>query len=109
MLGVALLSAAVAGGSAYFFGRNHGAPAPSVAPAAAPAPTSVQTRVQISPADALVLTNDGAVPVVNGEATLRGAPGQTVSVTVQRGTASRTFSVSIGSDGIASPSRLALP
>lgn len=109
MLGVALLSAAVAGGSAYFFGRNHSAPAPNVAPAAAPAPTSVQTRVQVSPADALVLTSDGAVPVVNGEATLHGAPGQTVSVTVQRGTASRTFSVSIGSDGIASPSRLALP
>jgi hypothetical protein len=107
MIGVALLSAAVAGGGAYVFGRSHTPPAPIADPAVAPG--VVTARVQITPPDALVLTADGAVPVVAGEATLRGAAGQTVSVTVQHAGASRTFSVSLGSDGIASPSRLALP
>lgn len=107
MVGVALLSAAVAGGAAYVFGRSHTQAPPTAAPVVAPA--VVTARVQIAPPDALVLTADGAVPVVAGEATLRGPAGQTVSVTVQRGSSSRTFSVSLGSDGIASPSRLALP
>lgn len=48
------------------------------------------------------------LPVVAGIATLRGLPGETLNVTVQQGAASKTFSVSLGSDGIATPGRLVL-
>lgn len=113
MLGVALLSAAVAGGSAYFFARGR---APQATPAAdtpaadTPAADSaaITASVQITPADARVSTPAGPVPVVAGLATLRGKPGETLSVTVQHGTVSKTFSVSLGSDGIATPGRLVL-
>jgi hypothetical protein len=104
MLGVALLSAAVAGGSAYFFARNSGVPVPSPAPAAA----TVAASVQIVPPDARVVTRDGVLPVVAGVASLRGQAGETLNVTVQRGTSSKTFAVSLGSDGIATPGRLVL-
>jgi hypothetical protein len=46
--------------------------------------------------------------VVNGEATLHGRVGEALTVTLQQGAASRTFSVSLGSDGIATPGRLVL-
>jgi serine/threonine protein kinase len=106
MLGVALLSAAVAGGSAYFFARGR---APQATPAAATAAiAAVAANVRITPADARVSTPSGAVPVVGGVATLRGKPGETLSVTVEHGTSSKTFSVSLGSDGIATPGRLVL-
>jgi hypothetical protein len=105
MLGVALLSAAVAGGSAYFFAARGRAPAAGP-PTSATAP--VAANVQILPPDAQVSTAAGAVPVVGGVATLRGSPGQTLSVTVQHGSSSKTFSVSLGSDGIATPGRLVL-
>jgi serine/threonine protein kinase len=104
MLGVALLSAAIAGGSAYFFARGHN----SQNSAATSTPTNVTARVQVVPGDAKVLTPTGAVPVVGGEVTLSGRAGETLSVTVQQGTASKTFSVSLGSDGIATPGRLVL-
>jgi hypothetical protein len=111
MLGVAVISAAIAGGSAYFFARGHN-PAPTPAPAAADvapaAAGAVSAHVQIVPGDAKVLTTDGAVPVVGGEATLRGHAGETLSVTVQSGALSKTFAVSLGSDGIATPGRLVL-
>jgi serine/threonine protein kinase len=108
MLGVALLSAAVAGGSAYFFARGHLAP-PAVAPPSAPSANGTVTAdVQIVPSDALVLTSDGAVPVVGGTASLRGQAGQMLSVTVQHAGISKTFSVSLGSDGLATPARLVL-
>jgi serine/threonine protein kinase len=106
MLGVALLSAAVAGGSAYFFARGHGAtPAPVAAPTSA---SAVAATVQVVPADARVVTRDGVIAVVAGVASLRGQPGETLNVTVQQGAASKTFSVSLGSDGIATPGRLVL-
>jgi len=109
MLGVALLSAAVAGGSAYFFARGNGnAPASTSAPAPANAAAAVAASVQVVPADARVVTRDGVIPVVAGLATLRGLPGETLNVTVQQGAASKTFSVSLGSDGIATPGRLVL-
>jgi serine/threonine protein kinase len=103
MLAVALLSAAVAGGSAYFFARGHAAPAP-----VAPATDAVVASVQVTPPDARVSTPTGAVPVAGGVATLRGKAGETLSVTVQHGTSSKTFLVSLGSDGIATPGRLVL-
>jgi serine/threonine protein kinase len=109
MLGVALLSAAVAGGSAYFFARgvNLGAtPAPATGPAATT--DLVAARVQIVPADARVVTRDGVLPVVAGVATLRGQAGETLNVTVQQGATSKTFSVSLGRDGVATPGRLLL-
>jgi serine/threonine protein kinase len=102
MLGVALLSAAIAGGSAYFFARGS-APVVSSGTAAA-----IAASVQVVPAEARVSTAAGSVPVVGGTATLRGKPGETLSVTVQHGPASKTFSVSLGSDGIATPGRLVL-
>jgi hypothetical protein len=104
MLGVALLSAAVAGGSAYFLARGHAA-APVAGSTAA---TPVTVLVQIEPADATVVTHDGVVPAIGGQVRLRGNAGETVNVTVQRGSASKAFSVSLGSDGIATPSRLVL-
>jgi hypothetical protein len=104
MLGVAVLSAAIAGGSAYFFARGR-EPAAPIASSAAP---TVAASVQVLPADARVSTPAGAVPVSGGVATLRGKPGEALSVTVQHGPASKTFSVSLGSDGIATPGRLVL-
>jgi serine/threonine protein kinase len=103
MLGVALLSAAVAGGSAYFFARGRAFQATPAAETAA-----IAASVQVTPADARVSTPGGPVPVANGTATLRGKPGETLSVTVQHGTSSKTFSVSLGSDGVATPGRLVL-
>jgi serine/threonine protein kinase len=105
LLGVALFSAAIAGGSAYFFARG-GSPAAPVVPSSAAA--VVAASVQIVPANAQVSTAAGAVPVAGGIATLRGKPGETLSVTVQHGPASKTFLVSLGSDGIATPARLVL-
>jgi eukaryotic-like serine/threonine-protein kinase len=106
MLGVAVLSALVAGGSAYYFARAHSQPTP---PAVAPsAPDLVTARIQISPADARVFTPSGAVPVASGFATVQGKPGETLSVTLQLGSASKTFSVSLGSDGTATPARLVI-
>jgi len=105
MLGVALLSAAIAGGAAYFFARG-----PSALPAAAPSARAITitATVQVVPADARVVTRDGVLPVVGGVATLRGQAGETLNVTVQHGTGSKTFAVSLGSDGIATPGRLVL-
>jgi len=105
MLGVAVLSAAIAGGSAYYFARGRGAPAPSVP---VPAASSLEANVQVVPADARVVTRDGMIPVVAGIATLHGRAGETLNVTVQQGAVSKTFSVSLGSDSIATPSRLVL-
>jgi serine/threonine protein kinase len=102
MLGVALLSAAVAGGSAYFFARGAAFQAPAAGTSA------IAATVQVTPTDASVSTPHGPVPVANGTATLRGKPGETLSVTVQHGTSSKTFSVSLGSDGVATPGRLVL-
>ena len=105
MLGVAVLSAAVAGGSAYFFARGHAAvPAPNASSTAG----SIDASIRIVPADARVVTRDGMIPVVSGMATLHGQAGETLNVTVQQGIASKTFSVSLGSDGIATPGRLVL-
>ena len=109
MLGVALLSAAVAGGSAYFFARGRGAaPVPTAAPAVVAGAGIINAHVQIVPANASVRTPEGAVAVVDGVATLRGQAGQTLSVTVEQGATSKTFSISLGSDGIATPGRLVL-
>ncbi len=105
LLGVALFSAAIAGGSAYFFARGGAASAPVVNSGAE---AVVSARVQVVPADAQVSTGAGPVPVAAGVFTLRGKPGETLSVTVQHGPASKTFSVSLGSDGIATPGRLVL-
>ena len=106
MLAVALLSAGIAGGTAYFFARGRGA-TPEVT--AAPVPVAaVNARVQIVPGDARVITRDGVLPVENGTVTLRGHAGDTLNVTVSQGAASKTFSVSLGSDGIATPGRLVL-
>jgi hypothetical protein len=106
MLFVALVSAAIAGGSAYFFARARALePAGSAAPAA---PSVITASVQIVPSEARVTTRDGVVPVVAGVATLRGQAGETLSVTVQRGAVTKTFAVSLGSDGIATPGRLVL-
>ncbi len=101
LLAVALLSAAIAGGSAYFFARGRAATPPS-------APAAISVPVQITPADATVSTPSGPVTVVSGVATLQGRPGETLTVTLQHGGASRTFHVSLGSDGIATPGRLEL-
>jgi hypothetical protein len=54
------------------------------------------------------VTRDGMIPVVAGVATLHGRAGETLNVTVQQGAVSKTFSVSLGSDGIATPARLVL-
>jgi hypothetical protein len=108
MLGVALLSAAVAGGTAYFFARGNNGSAPLATSAAAQAASPIAASVQVVPADARVVTRDGVLPVVAGITTLRGLPGETLNVTVQQGAASKTFSVSLGSDGIATPGRLVL-
>ncbi|HEX2871356.1 MAG TPA: serine/threonine-protein kinase [Polyangiaceae bacterium] len=105
MLAVALVSAAVAGGAAYYFARgSSAAPAPAKS---APA-RAIAATVQVVPADARVVTRDGVLPVVGGVATLRGQAGETWNVTVQHGAGSKTFSVSLGSDGIATPGRLVL-
>ncbi|MDF3065576.1 MAG: Protein kinase [Polyangiaceae bacterium] len=103
MLAVAVLSAAVAGGSAYYFARGSGA-APSVT-ASVPVVTA---SIAVVPAEAKVSTADGPLPVVNGSATLRGRPGETLNVTVEHQGTVKTFAVSLGSDGIASPTRLVL-
>jgi serine/threonine protein kinase len=98
---VALLSAAVAGGSAYYFARGSSAGAPA---ALAPLPI----KLQVVPADARVSTPEGAVAVVDGVATVRGRPGETLSVTVEHNGTNKTFAVSVGSDGLATPGRLVL-
>ena len=105
MLVVALASALIAGGTAYYFARSRNA-----APAAATSATarSISVTVQVVPADARVVTRDGVLPVVGGVATLRGQAGETLNVTVQHDAASKTFAVSLGSDGIATPGRLVL-
>ena len=105
MLGVAVLSAAIAGGSAYYLARGRDAPAPT---APLPAPSALEASVQVVPANARVVTRDGMIPVVAGVATLHGQAGETLNVTVQQGAVSKTFSVSLGSDGIATPGRLVL-
>jgi serine/threonine-protein kinase len=105
MLGVAVLSAAIAGGSAYYFARGRGATAPM---APLPGPSALQASVQVVPADARVVTRDGMIPVVAGIATLHGQAGETLNVTVQQGAVSKTFSVSLGRDGVATPGRLIL-
>jgi serine/threonine protein kinase len=102
MLFVALLSAAVAGGSAYFFARG-GAAAP--VPAAV---TTIAARVQVVPADAKLTAPEGTVPIVAGVATLHGKAGETLNVTIEHAGTIKTFSVSLGSDGIATPGRLVL-
>jgi hypothetical protein len=48
------------------------------------------------------------IPVVAGIATLHGQAGETLNVTVQQGAVSKTFSVSLGRDGVATPGRLIL-
>jgi serine/threonine protein kinase len=108
MLGVALLSAAIAGGSAYFLARGSAAPPSEPAPERAQTPDSVSARVEVVPTDATLSTAQGPVPVSNGEATLHGHVGEALTVTLRRGTASKTFTVSLGSDGIATPGRLVL-
>jgi serine/threonine-protein kinase len=109
MLGVAVLSAAVAGGSAYFFARNvdHGA-ASTAPPRPARASGPVMARVEIMPTDSRVITREGVLPVEAGAVTLRGQAGDTVSVTLERGPVRRTFSVTLGPGGIATPNRLVL-
>jgi serine/threonine-protein kinase len=103
MVSVALLSAAVAGGAAYFLARGSGAPT-----AEAPAAPFVTARVAVVPAIAQVSTKQGTLSVVDGTTTLQGRAGETLQVTVQHEGSSKTFAVSLGSDGIASPSRLVL-
>jgi serine/threonine protein kinase len=118
MVSVAVLSAAVAGGSAYYFARGLNAASP-LGPALVPAPsapaepiaaaiTAVTAQVVVIPAQARVSTPEGAVPVIGGVATLRGRPGETLSVTVEHQGTRKTFPVSLGSDGIATPGRLVL-
>jgi serine/threonine protein kinase len=101
MFAVALLSAAIAGGGAYFFARGRIARAPAAA-------SAVSARIQIVPGAASVTTPSGSVSVVDGVATLQGRAGETLSVTLSLGSLSKTFSVSLGSDGVASPARLEL-
>ena len=72
------------------------------------APGVITADVQVVPGEARVTTRDGVIPVVAGVATLRGQAGETLSVTVQQGAISKTFTVSLGSDGIATPGRLVL-
>jgi hypothetical protein len=105
MLAVALVSAIIAGGTAYYFARSRSADPAAASSAAA---RSLSVTVQVVPADARVVTRDGVLPVVGGVATLRGQAGETLNVTVQHGTGSKTFAVSLGSDGIATPGRLVL-
>jgi hypothetical protein len=45
---------------------------------------------------------------VGGEVILRGRAGESLSVTVQQGATKKNFTVSLGSDGIATPGRLVL-
>jgi serine/threonine protein kinase len=106
MIAVAALSAVIAGGSAYYFARGNQPAAPPVA--AVPVSAPVNARVQVSPADARVITRDGVLPIVGGEVVLRGQAGDTLNVTVTQGASSKTFAVSLGSDGIATPGRLVL-
>ncbi|HKY39491.1 MAG TPA: serine/threonine-protein kinase [Polyangiaceae bacterium] len=106
MVAVAVLSAAIAGGTAYYFA--HGAPAEAPPVAAASASAAVNARIQVVPADARVITRHGVLPIVEGEVVLRGQAGDTVNVTVSQGAISKTFAVSLGSDGIATPGRLVL-
>jgi serine/threonine protein kinase len=106
MFGVALLSAAVAGGSAFYLARSAAPAASPALPVAASSP--ITARVQIVPPDARVVARGAEVPVVDGEASLQGQAGETLSVSLQQGTASKTFAVSLGSDGIATPGRLVL-
>jgi len=114
MVSVAVLSAAVAGGSAYYFARGLNAASP-LGPALMPAPSApaaavaaVTAQVVVIPAQARVSTPEGTVPVIGGVATLRGQPGETLSVTVEHQGTRKTFPVSLGSDGIATPGRLVL-
>jgi serine/threonine protein kinase len=102
MLAVAILSAAIAGGGAYFFARGR------VASPAGAAAALVSARVQIVPGAASVTTATGPVSVVDGVATLQARAGETLSITLSQGALSKTFSVSVGSDGVASPARLVL-
>jgi serine/threonine protein kinase len=106
MLAVALLSAAIAGGTAYFFARGRSVAQPAATAALLPA--GISARVQVVPGDVRVATREGVLPVTGGEVMLRGQPGDTLSVTVSRGSVSKTFTVSLGSDGIATPGRLVL-
>jgi serine/threonine-protein kinase len=106
MFAVAALSAVIAGGSVYYFARGDLPAAPPAATAPVSAP--VNARVQVVPADARVITRDGVLPIVDGAVVLRGQPGDTLNVTVSQGATSKTFAVSLGSDGIATPGRLVL-
>jgi serine/threonine protein kinase len=107
MLAVALLSAAVAGGSAYYFARGSNPPPPVTPAAPLPLPL-ISASVAIEPPEAQASTSQGPLPVVGGTSTLRGRPGETLQVTLQHQGTTKTFAVSLGSDGIASPSRLVL-
>jgi serine/threonine protein kinase len=106
MIAVAALSAVIASGSAYYFASGPQAAAPPVA--AEPVSASVNARVQVVPPDARVITRDGVLPIVGGEVVLRGQAGDRLNVTVSQGELSKTFAVSLGSDGIATPGRLVL-
>jgi hypothetical protein len=110
MVAVALLSAAIAGGSAYFLARGGGEATPASAPPSArpAAPSSISARIQVVPPDAALATAEGPVPVVNGEATIHGRVGEALTVTLEHGGARKTFTISLGSDGIATPGRLVL-
>jgi tRNA A-37 threonylcarbamoyl transferase component Bud32 len=70
--------------------------------------TEVTARVLVVPDAAKVTTRDGPIPVVNGEVLLRGLPGETLEVELEYAGAKSTFSVSIGDDGLPTPSRLVL-
>lgn len=106
MLGVALLSAAVAGGSAYYFARAAGGvTGPATATAIA---SAVSARVEVVPPEAKVSSAAGALTVVDGKVTLHGHAGESLDVTVEHQGTIKTFPVSLGSDGVASPSRLVL-
>jgi hypothetical protein len=70
--------------------------------------TEVNARVLVVPEGAKVTTRDGPIPVLNGEVLLRGLPGETLEVVLEYRGAKSTFSVSLGRDGLARPSRLVL-
>ena len=58
--------------------------------------------------DRVPLRSGLKVDVLDPLHAVRGQAGETLNVTVQHGTNSKTFSVSLGSDGIATPGRLIL-
>lgn len=103
MVVVALLSAGLAGGSAYYLARGVSAPSP-----VRQAPPLVTASLAVVPPSANVSTPGGALPVLDGKTTVHGRPGETLQVTVEHQGTTKTFAVSLGSDGIASPSRLVL-